>query len=407
MLLKQILLILISINLFSNTFAQSKTATLNGDCFNAVEIIPEGNFTFKKSPKGYGEKLEFNNNPSNSIYYFQEENNTAWFTFVARDSGTLVFKIQPKNIEADFDFLLFEYTNNDFCKNISHNRPIRTNISRNNQDEQSITGLSSNSSEEFVKSGIGNPWSKVLHLKRGQRYYLVINKANDIETPFRILFKSKYPPRTSTSITGVFKDSETGEIIKNVHVTIQEKWGDILSETTSDSITGEFSISVPFSKSTYTQKYILSGSKDAYFFTEKSVNISPEEIYIKTNPVLNKLKKGKNLTLNSINFVGNMATILPGSEASLERLFELMKMNETLKIKIEGHTNGCSNGVAHAQKLSENRAKTVKDFLISKEIDENRITIKGYGCSKMLYSVKSSEENQSNNRRVEIFVLEY
>ena len=407
MLFKQLLIILISCHFLSSTFAQSKTAELNGDCINAVEIVPQGNFTFIKSPKGYGQKLEFNNNPSNSIYYFQEENNTAWFTFVARDSGTLIFKIQPKIVEADFDFLLFQYTNNDFCKNISHIKPIRSNISRNNLDTQSVTGLSSKSTEEYVKSGIGNPWSKILHLEKGQRYYLVINKANDIETPFRILFKSKYPPKTTTTITGVFKDNETGEILKNVHVTIQEQWGDVLSQLTSDSITGEFSLSIPLSKDTYSKRYTLSGSKAAYFFKETSINISPKEIYIKSNPVLNRLKQGEKITLRNINFVGNMAATLPGSEPSLQRLFELMHRNETLKIKIEGHTNGCSNGAVHAQKLSENRAKTVKDYLVSKGINQDRITIIGYGCSKMLYSAKSSEENQSHNRRVEVFVLEY
>ena len=407
MFLKQTLVVLILFHLVFSTLAQSKTAELNGDCFNAAEIIPEGNFTFKKSPKGYGEKLEFKNNPSNSHYYFLKENNTAWFTFIAKESGILVFKIQPEKIAADFDFLLFEYTDEQFCDKIRNIKPIRSNISRNNLDSNSITGLSNNATQNFVKSGIGNPWSKKVSLKKGQRYYLVINNANDIETPFSILFKKKYESNDSTTISGVFKDNETGEIIKNVQVTIENKSGYIISESTSDSITGKYKLTVPFSKDGNFKNYILSGTKDTYFFTEKPIIISPKETYVNINLAIIKLKKGKNLTLHNINFVGNEAATLPSSEKSLNRLLNLMNKNKSLIIKIEGHTNGCSKGQVHAQKLSENRAETVRTFLISKGINKDRITTIGYGCSKMLFSIDSSEENQSQNRRVEIFVLEY
>lgn len=413
MYLKQLLLLLITLPLHIYAFSQSKTAELNGDCFTAVEIIPEGNFTFKNSPIGYGKKLEFQHNPSNSLYYFEEENNTAWFTFVARESGTLVFKIQPKNVAADFDFLLFEYTDEQFCKDLVNKKikPIRSNISRNDTTIKSITGLSNSSTEEFVTSGIGNPWSKALSLKKGQRYYLVINKANDIETPFRILFQSKYKSTetttTTTTITGIFKDDETGELIKNAHVTIEEFSGGIIAKTTSDSITGEFELIVPITNNNYPKKYILSGTKDTYFFTEETIIITPNEQHEPLNLVIPKLKKGKNLTLHNIHFVGDAAATLPSSEKSLKRLLHLMKQNNTLIIQIEGHTNGCSRGKLHAKKLSENRAKTVKAYLVSNGIDQSRITSIGYGCSKMLYPINSSQKNQALNRRVEIFVLEY
>lgn len=413
MYLKQILLLLITFPLSFFTFSQSKTAELNGDCFHAVEIIPEGNFTFRKSPNGHGEKLEFKNNPSNSLYYFEEENNTAWFTFVAKESGTLVFKIQPKNIAADFDFLLFEHTDEQFCDDITKRKikPIRSNISRNDTTIKSITGLSNSSTEEFVTSGIGNPWSKSLSLKKGQRYYLVINKANDIETPFRILFQSKYESietKDSNTITGVFKDDETGKIITSVEITIEDEYsGKVISKTTSDSLTGEFELKIPEMKSGNPKKYVLSGTKDTYFFTEETLVIHANEKPAPLILAIPKLKKGKKITLHNIHFIGGEAITLPSSEKSLKRLLRLMKQNKSLIIQIEGHTNGCQNGKLHAKKLSEDRAKTVKTYLVSNGIDKSRITTIGFGCSKMLYPISSSREKQSLNRRVNIFVVEY
>ena len=64
-----------------------KTAPLVQDCFNAPIIEAEGKFTFKESPQGIGEKLEFSGNPSNSLQYFKKEHNSAWFQFDAVTSG--------------------------------------------------------------------------------------------------------------------------------------------------------------------------------------------------------------------------------------------------------------------------------------------------------------------------------
>ena len=109
-----------------------KTAPLVQDCFNAAIIDAEGEFTFKESPQGIGEELEFSGNPSNSLQYFKKEHNSAWFQFDRSSSGILIFKIIPKDTATDFDFLLFKYTDENFCSDIVKKKikPLRTNISR-------------------------------------------------------------------------------------------------------------------------------------------------------------------------------------------------------------------------------------------------------------------------------------
>jgi len=59
--------------------------------------------------------------------------------------------------------------------------------------------------------------------------------------------------------------------------------------------------------------------------------------------------------------------------------------------------------------LSENRAKTIKDFLIKNGINKQRFVSKGFNCSKMLYpNMKTNSDwEKMMNRRVEILVLDF
>ena len=86
-----------------------------------------------------------------------------------------------------------------------------------------------------------------------------------------------------------------------------------------------------------------------------------------------------------------------------------MRKNQSLKILIVGHTNGCAGGTKeYIESLSKSRAITIKRYLEKNTIDIGRINTDGKGCSEMLYSINSStpEWQQVLNRRVEIFILE-
>ena len=72
-----------------------------------------------------------------------------------------------------------------------------------------------------------------------------------------------------------------------------------------------------------------------------------------------------------------------------------------LKISIEGHTENVGNDSLNL-KLSENRAKTVMNYLISKGINRERLKAKGFGGTKPLKNVNLKT---SQNRRVE-FIIE-
>ena len=137
------------------------------------------------------------------------------------------------------------------------------------------------------------------------------------------------------------------------------------------------------------------------------IKITSETFPDPINVILPALKKGKNMVLNNINFFGGSPRALPTSISTFNRILKLMKRNKSLAIRIDGHTNGCPDGIESSQVLSLARASTVKSFLIKKGIDSERITIKGFNCTQMLYPITGTAEEQSLNRRVEILVTGY
>ena len=84
-----------------------------------------------------------------------------------------------------------------------------------------------------------------------------------------------------------------------------------------------------------------------------------------------------------------------------------MKKNKKMIIRIDGHVNDPLNAsdAAFKQDLSERRAKTIFDFLLSKGIDKERLSTIGFSNKHMLFPKAKSEEEQKKNRRVEINVI--
>jgi OmpA-OmpF porin, OOP family len=104
-----------------------------------------------------------------------------------------------------------------------------------------------------------------------------------------------------------------------------------------------------------------------------------------------------------INFDIDKATLKPDGNKYIEEIAKLMDTNKDLKLSIEGHTDNSGN-TAHNKTLSEERAKTVLNSLISKNIDSNRLKSVGFGSDKPLVA-NDTEENKAKNRRVELVKL--
>jgi len=375
-----------------------------GDCDQAFIVFSNKKTDFLCTSDGYGKTLEFSENDSKNKFYFEQEHNTMWLKFKSFLDGLITFDIIPNNIEYDYDFLLYKMTEKDSCQQIINKSilPIRTNISRNNTDNFSKTGLSINAKNEFINSGVGNNYSKALKVNRGELLYLVIDNVYGGKDGFSLNFDYH------VYISGEVLDQETNDHIQ-AEITLQNIiTGEILTTAKSDPSTGKYTLDYPISLSKLNMEFQINTQAENYFFKEMKINAS----IIKKNknsPVnirLLSLKIGEKMKINNINFHGGSAKYLPSALPTLDNLVNLMKFNPKLKIQIEGHVNGCDSDIKWTQQLSNDRAESIKNYLIDHKINENRITTKGYGCSNMIYPDPQTEEENMLNRRVEILVTE-
>jgi len=114
------------------------------------------------------------------------------------------------------------------------------------------------------------------------------------------------------------------------------------------------------------------------------------------------IKENVPIVMEQLYFETNKYEILPASFPYLDSLcLLLLKTNNT--IEISGHTDNIGNENDN-QLLSENRAKAVMAYMISKGILQTRISAKGYGSTKSI-APNNTEQSRAQNRRVEFKVL--
>lgn len=124
---------------------------------------------------------------------------------------------------------------------------------------------------------------------------------------------------------------------------------------------------------------------------------------IKKDLLLVPIKKGEVIRLTHVNFYQGKAILKTDSYQELDRLAETLLQNPTVKIELEGHTDNVGN-TSLLMKLSHDRVKAVKSYLVKKGITKNRISGRGFGPKRPLLP-NNSEENREKNRRVEFKIL--
>jgi outer membrane protein OmpA-like peptidoglycan-associated protein len=107
-----------------------------------------------------------------------------------------------------------------------------------------------------------------------------------------------------------------------------------------------------------------------------------------------------NYAAKRIQFQSSRAVLLPASLKVLDEVVVILKDNPGLHLAIEGHTSA-DGSMAFNMKLSEDRAASVKKYLLSKGVDENRLSAEGFGPTRPLTTGKTLVE-RTQNRRVEL-----
>jgi outer membrane protein OmpA-like peptidoglycan-associated protein/tetratricopeptide (TPR) repeat protein len=216
----------------------------------------------------------------------------------------------------------------------------------------------------------------------------------------------EFRPTKTLYFEGIVYDITDRKPVPGKFQLIDLKTGNEVVVSEADKLTGEFLVSLPVN-----QDYALNG----YTFFSKNFNMSNpdglEAVHMDV-PMIPITNDAPTLLANVFFDLGK-STLRPESNIELNKLYDFMLKNPTIRIEIGGHTDTRGDDKANLL-LSNDRAKAVYDYVVAKGIDAKRMTYKGYGETKTIISdeeiAKLATENEKeaahqSNRRTEYKIL--
>ena len=287
------------------------------------------------------------------------------FPFINDDNNTLYFASSGRQGFGGLDVFQVDLSKNEKASNIG--QPVNTekdDFALSLNQEKNIGFLSSN------RNGVDNIYTAI--------------------------------PVCSVEIITKVTDAKTGKTLANATVAIVDDKKNVITKEMSNE-NGEVVYRVDCNKD-----FVIQASKDGYesnsFPVAKSkggkANISA------TLQPINAIVTETEVTLKPIFFEFNKSNITQDAAFELNKLVEAMKSNPAMVIMVKAHTDNKGSD-AYNMDLSDRRAKSTVQYVISKGIAKNRISGKGYGESEPKVDCKENctpEQDATNRRSVFLIV---
>ncbi|WP_333666438.1 OmpA family protein [Flavobacterium sp.] len=365
-------------------------ATKNGGTWGNITALPFNDKTFSSSNPSLsrdGKTLYFSSNRPGSIggvdiwkvavnedgTYGEPQNlgnkvNTEGnesFPYIADDNKTLYFASSGKQGLGGLDIYQIDLSSGSDASNLG--KPVNT--------EKDDFALSFNS----VK-GVG---------------FLSSNR-NGNDDIFAVT------PICGVDVMIAVTNAKTGELLSNASVSILDDKKNVIATEMSNA-KGEVKYRVECDK-----PYVVQASKDGYEGNTFAVNKSKgptAKVDAALQPI-DVIVKEDEVVLKDVYFEFNKSNITQEGAFELDKLVQVMKNNDKMVILVKAHTDN-RGGDKYNLNLSDRRAKSTVQYIISKGIAANRISGKGMGElePKVDCGDKCTEEQYAQNRRSEFLIV--
>lgn len=351
-----------------------------GDCFGAIKIpIDE---QIEPTFTGYaGTEDDLSKwKDSLSLKTF----NTLWLTFKAPLNGKIHlhgnFKITP------LELLLFKVEKDETCKEIQANRAHILLHESYKSDSKLDTEVS---------------------LSKGETIYLYFNTSQETKSNLSLNAKFQIEDEKGASKSLMVVEDLRTDIskpsfqikIRDAKTKLPVESRIIISE--SKNFNALYTASDMYLNRAGYLKFKMKVDAPGYFFKDLNVNVRDDEEKELT-VYLDPLKKNQQIELEGIQFLPQSTVFTEDAKPKLRRLRDFLALNKDVNIEIQGHVHRMGKNTWKSKRVSKKRAKKVRDYLIQNGIEGSRMTIKGFGNSKMKYPEPENDDQRSANRRVEI-----
>lgn len=215
------------------------------------------------------------------------------------------------------------------------------------------------------------------------------------------------PKPTDSELLVEVYDKETGEVLSNVNFALDN----LSDEASAISASTDSSGSATYNDIPVESKVQISAHPCGYKYASTSsyvINAAGKRV-MKLG--LDKFKEGEDLgqlfEVRPIYYELNSYELTDQSKRELDRVAIVLQDNPSLKVELGSHTDSRGSDETN-QNLSKARAKSVYDYLASKNINGARMKYKGYGETRLLNRCKDgiecSDEEHAVNRRTEYII---
>jgi outer membrane protein OmpA-like peptidoglycan-associated protein/Tol biopolymer transport system component len=211
-------------------------------------------------------------------------------------------------------------------------------------------------------------------------------------------------------LKGTVTDAETNQILPGAKLTLMDEKFNKIGETIADK-DGKYE----FKNVECELKYYVRTELEGYNKKESPVIIGKETgetvLDIELEKTVKPVKVGDDIAdvfgINLIYFDLDKWNIRPDAAIDLAKILDVLEQYPTMKLDIRSHTDSRQTH-KYNEKLSDRRAKSTMDWLISKGITKDRLTAKGYGetqlVNKCADGVECTEQEHQLNRRSQFII---
>ncbi len=212
-------------------------------------------------------------------------------------------------------------------------------------------------------------------------------------------------------LTGIVTDLATSNILPNAQVILfDSNFSEIESKQADDR--GKYLFNVACGETYYVRAlYPDYNTQEIKVITRKEQNQTEAPIALENTKCKVAIGDdlGKCFNIKMIYFDLDKSNIKPAATIDLQKILEVLQEYPKMKLDIRSHTDSRQTA-KYNENLSNRRARATIEWLISKGIDSNRLTGKGYGESQLVNNcgdgVKCSEEEHQMNRRSEFIITD-
>lgn len=349
-------------------------------------------WTTTKNDKGRWQKPSILGGGINSVY-------DEISVFVSPDGTRLYFASNGHTTMGGYDIFVCEKTDS-----LQWSDPMNLGYPINTPDDETSFSLI-NSREALVSSrragGYGQEDIYNIIFLGGEKPYLLTSSIDTLAWEKVPFFEPLLEPALeSTVLEGVITNKQTGGPVEAGIEIIDRELNRVIYNAKSDPSSGKYKVALPAGKN-----FSIAVKASDYMIVSDNIDVAKSSQFqvISRNYALQPIEIGAKLILRNVFFDTGKSSLRSESYAELDALVEFMKINQTIKVEIGGHTDNIGGYSANLL-LSKNRAKAVMDYMLTKGLDPSRLVSTGYADKEPVASNKTNDGRQLN-RRVEAKVI--